>query len=139
LGVNHKTDILYTYADQTGGLYYEAPTSEDLQAIYQTISDVLKNQYIVTYTTPYFDGLEHNLHILATNGSVSGSDTSGFPSCSTCLGDLTQDSDVDGSDMIEFINAYQNSYLDADLNGDNIIDYRDIETFALDFGRLCNP
>ena len=139
LGDSIDATVLQAIADQTGGVYYEAPTSDELQAIYQAISDVLKNQYIVTYTTPYFDDIEHSLQILASIGPLSGSDTSGFPACSTCLGDLTQDSDVDGADLVEFINAYQNVHIDADLNGDNIIDSQDIDAFAHDFGRLCNP
>jgi len=51
-------------------------------------------------------------------------------------GDFYNDSDVDGSDMEEFIYHYVNaSNPDADLNGDNIIDARDLAMFAENFGK----
>ncbi|HTY39226.1 MAG TPA: VWA domain-containing protein [Bacteroidota bacterium] len=43
--------VLQQIATQTGGAYYAAPTSADLSRIYQSISQQLANQYLITYTT----------------------------------------------------------------------------------------
>ena len=38
-------------SQNTGGRYYNAPNSSDLQQIYQLIAQQLQNQYLITYTT----------------------------------------------------------------------------------------
>ncbi len=51
-------------------------------------------------------------------------------------GDFFNDSDVDVSDLEEFINFYvNNSYPEADLTGDGVIDFEDLMMFAENFGR----
>ncbi|HIJ81478.1 MAG TPA: VWA domain-containing protein [Desulfuromonadales bacterium] len=45
------TAALQKLATGTGGQYYYAPTSADLQAIYNRIANIINNQYIITYTT----------------------------------------------------------------------------------------
>ena len=52
IGLGSSPDAsLQSIATQTGGAYYAAPTSAQLSAIYQSISQQLANQYLITYTT----------------------------------------------------------------------------------------
>jgi VWFA-related protein len=43
-------------ARETGGQYFLAPASSDLQAVYLQISQILSNQYLIEYTTPSSGG-----------------------------------------------------------------------------------
>lgn len=45
-----------------------------------------------------------------------------------------KDCDIDGADLADFLNAYTNEYLEADLDGNNYINSDDIELFAGQFG-----
>ena len=81
MGTSINAAVLKTIAEQTGGLYYEAPASSDLQAIYQSISSLLKNQYIIRYNPAIRDGLEHTLQIVVDSEILSGSDKTTFISC----------------------------------------------------------
>ncbi|MBD3340095.1 MAG: VWA domain-containing protein [Candidatus Lokiarchaeota archaeon] len=61
-------------AQDTGGRYYEAPSSNDLQQIYQLISQQLQNQYKIVYTThnTAMDGSTRNVEItISYQGSTS--------------------------------------------------------------------
>ena len=57
--------ILQQIADSTGGQYYNAPNSGDLQQLYLAISQQLQNQYKITYTThnPNPDGTVRTVEI----------------------------------------------------------------------------
>lgn len=49
---NVDTLELQNIADETGGAYYESPSSDNLLGIYKQLSELLfKNQYILTYTS----------------------------------------------------------------------------------------
>jgi hypothetical protein len=74
-------------AYETGGVYYHAPTSADLLAIYQKISQIINNQYIVTYSTVQSDGLAHTVMIKATQNGVSGMDSKSFTACKSATKD----------------------------------------------------
>ena len=136
LGDSINASILQAIADQTGGVYYEAPDSNDLQAIYQAISDVLKNQYVVTFTPEIYDGQTHTLYIVVTNGALAGSDTLDFSSCGTCVSDFNADADVDGLDLAAFMDAYNEMRLDADLNADGVVNGGDMVVFSGEYGRI---
>ena len=43
--------ILQYLADESGGQYFQAPSSGELEAVYDRISAILSNQYIIEYTT----------------------------------------------------------------------------------------
>ena len=134
LGDSISAAVLQAIADQTGGVYYEAPTSDDLQAIYQAISDVLKNQYVVTFRPETYDGQPHTLHMFVSDQESAGSDTIEFLSCGTCVSDFNSDADVDGHDLAAFIDAYNEGSTEADLNGDGLINSEDIAIFASEMG-----
>ena len=56
-----------------------------------------------------------------------------------CQGDLDNDQDLDGWDLLDFSFYYANQNLEADLNGDNLVDVADLEVFAGDYGRNDCP
>jgi Ca-activated chloride channel family protein len=76
--VNRTT--LQQMADATGGLYYEASTSQNLATIYQQLSSVLyRNQYVLTFDQQ--PGAGAAMTIGATSGAVTGSRPSSIPPC----------------------------------------------------------
>jgi len=80
LGSSVNENVLKRIANETGGEYYRAPTSSELEEIYKKISEYLKNQYLVTYTThnPQRDGTWRNVYIEVTYLNAAGSDTAGY-------------------------------------------------------------
>ena len=75
--------ILTQMADDTGGQFYEATTTDNLRTIYQQLANVLfDDQYILTYNSLLGAGVDANLTIEATlAGVTSGNDTKGITSC----------------------------------------------------------
>lgn len=57
--------VLQQIADSTGGQYYNAPNSSDLQQLYLSIAQQLQNQYKITYNThnPNADGTTRTVEI----------------------------------------------------------------------------
>jgi VWFA-related protein len=106
LGKSVNAGTLRSIAEQTGGLYYETPDSSDLLSIYQSISIVLKNQYVVTFDSSYRDGLSHLLEIEVTDGGLFGSDQETLTVCLDSdndglideIEDVDQDGVVDGGE-----------------------------------------
>lgn len=80
LGSSIDENILRRIANETGGEYYRAPTSSDLEEIYRKISEYLRNQYLVTYTThnPSHDGRWRNVYMEVHYLNAVGSDTAGY-------------------------------------------------------------
>jgi|GEM_PF-742855 len=80
LGSSIDEIVLKKIASQTGGEYYRAPSSSDLEDIYKKISEYLRNQYLVSYTThnPNRDGKWRHVFIQASYLNAVGSDTSGY-------------------------------------------------------------
>jgi VWFA-related protein len=140
LGSSINAPVLQMIANDTGGLYYEAPTSDDLIAIYQAISEVLNNQYMVTFSPTTYNGQTHTLYIVVKDGALAGSDTLDFVSCNTCTSNFDTDSDVDGVDLVHFLTAYSQMNIEADLNADGAINDQDVAIFTGKFGQTdCNP
>ena len=90
--------VLEAIATQTGGAFYDAAGSANLQAILQAIGALVNSQYVITHTTTRTDGLPHTLEVCVslpgcTTLTAQGSFTCGQGgSCPT----LTV-SQVDGS------------------------------------------
>ena len=74
------TTMLQSMATQTGGTYYYAPTAADLQAVYQAISHVLNNQYMLSFAGAQ-DGLTHSIEVRVSSGADSGSQTRTYTAC----------------------------------------------------------
>jgi len=121
LGKSVHTAKLQLIAEQTGGLYFEAPDSSDLASIYQSIAIVLRNQYVITFDSSYRDGLSHAMTIMAVDGGLYGSDEEMIFVC--------QDSDFDGlSDAEEDANGNgiwdpgETNFEDDDTDDDGLKD-----------------
>ncbi|MEF8865162.1 MAG: VWA domain-containing protein [Salinibacter sp.] len=76
LGGSVNTDDLQDIADQTGGRFFQAPNSSDLETIYQEISQQLSSRYEVTHLTSniLLDGTERTIELTASTGG-GASDT----------------------------------------------------------------
>jgi VWFA-related protein len=89
LGTSVDEDVLRAMAVKTGGVYYFAPQSQDLMAIYAAIAGTLKNQYVVTYETASCepdnpDGSEHDLEITVSVGTAYGQGAKRFTCPTSC-------------------------------------------------------
>ena len=72
---------LQSLADETGGQYFEAPTSSDLEAIYLKIAEILSNQYVIVYQSPSFGGSTITIDAAIDNNGMQGEDTKSVDSC----------------------------------------------------------
>jgi VWFA-related protein len=102
IGLDDKIDAndLRIIAEQTGGVYYESPTPDDLAAIYQALSIILKNQYQVTFETTVcdpnnLDNIEHDLEIVVNSDNFYGKDSEIFICPPECNLDINSDDDID--------------------------------------------
>jgi len=141
LGSSINASVLQRIAEETGGLYFVAPTSSELAEIYDTIAGILKNQYILTFKTRNWDSLEHSLQIIASRNALAGSDTVTFMSCEPppCTADYDVDGDMDGLDLADFADGYSVGDPSADLNVDTYIDSLDVGVIGEELGRTDCP
>lgn len=80
IGGSISSDTLKAMANDTGGLYYEANTSQNLATIYQQLSSILyRNQYILTFDQQ--PGAGSGVTIEASSGALTGSSSSSIPIC----------------------------------------------------------
>ena len=68
-------------ADQTGGQYFLAPTSNELQSIYQSIAEILTNQFTIEYESPSAGGDLINLEIEIDQNGMKGEDSKSITGC----------------------------------------------------------
>lgn len=78
---NADEDVLQTMATSTGGQYFYAPDSEQLEQVYRSISATLQNQYRLEFTDPGFDNTEHELVMTIQRGGVNGEVTRVYTGC----------------------------------------------------------
>jgi VWFA-related protein len=52
IGTNTAAGLLENIATETGGIFFDSPDTDRLQTIYTQLSKILKNQYVLTYTSP---------------------------------------------------------------------------------------
>ena len=92
---DHAT--LQQIATQTGGRYYYAPTSSELQQIYTLISGQLSSQCEITWTTPFTDCTAvptRNVEISVSHGGMTCSDNGAYScGCPDADGDGVCDAD----------------------------------------------
>jgi len=78
---NSYAFTLQSLADETGGQYFAAPTSSDLEAIYLKIAEILSNQYVIVYQSPSFGGSTITIDAAIDNNGMQGEDTKSVDSC----------------------------------------------------------
>lgn len=72
-----NADTLKIIADSTGGMFFRAAESTQLDSIYQSISRVLSSDYVLTYESrnPAMDGTRRTLLVAAQSASGTAADT----------------------------------------------------------------
>jgi Ca-activated chloride channel family protein len=79
---NINEDILEQMADDTGGQYFNAPTSDNLSNIYKQLSDILfEDQYIIKYISALVVCETADLTIQAEYQTIIGDDTQEITPC----------------------------------------------------------
>lgn len=84
IGADINVDNLTKLAEETGGLFYQAPNSNDLAEIYEELAEALiKNQFVFTYSSALTGGVPEpaTLTVEAEYKGLTDSDTKGFTSC----------------------------------------------------------
>ena len=82
LGENIDDAVLQQMAEDTGGQYFKAPTAERLRTIYQQLTEILQNQYIITYSPGNQNGATVDLTVEVTlPGTTGDSDSKEFTAC----------------------------------------------------------
>ncbi len=89
LGSSVDEDVLRAIAVKTGGVYYYAPQSDDLTAIYEAIAGTLKNQYVLTYRTAACESdtrgeREHELEVTVDADAAYGQGAKRFTCPTSC-------------------------------------------------------
>ena len=74
--------ILNALPNGTGGTFYPAPTDADVGAAYAEISQLLNNEYVITYTSSITDCATHTLEVRVTGQAAPAAD---FTRCATTL------------------------------------------------------
>ncbi len=126
-GVNER--VLRRMADVTGGRYYEAPGADDLQELYESISERLENLYEVSYITynKSHDGSKRFVTVQATSSGDTGYGTLSYTAPGTegaisgvILNDKTHEPIKSASVLIEHETAYSvitDASVSTDENG----------------------
>ncbi|MDO9309489.1 MAG: VWA domain-containing protein, partial [Deltaproteobacteria bacterium] len=81
LGTGVKPDILNAISGGTGGYYYYSANSSELASIYQSISSLISNQYIITYRSELIDRQLHTVTVESTHAGFVGNNSRTFLSC----------------------------------------------------------
>jgi len=68
-------------AIETGGQYFLAPASSDLEAIYLQIAQVLSDQYLIEYTTSSFGGNTVSVDVEVDYNGLQGADSRDATGC----------------------------------------------------------
>jgi VWFA-related protein len=78
-----NVNVLNQIASETGGQFFDSPDTDRLLTIYSQLSNILKNQYIVTYTAAGTGNTVVRLqHATAAGGTISSdSNALPYPSC----------------------------------------------------------
>lgn len=72
---------LQELADETGGQYFSAPVSSDLQEIYRQITDILTNRYVIDYESSSSGGNDITVDVNIDQNGDQGEDTRDAKGC----------------------------------------------------------
>jgi VWFA-related protein len=82
LGVDIDTEDLGRLASETGGIFYQSISVDDIPGIYDQLAEALIiNQFIFTYTSTLTGAVPADLTIGVVNNGLTDSDTRAFTSC----------------------------------------------------------
>jgi VWFA-related protein len=82
IGLNQaETDLLRQLADESSGQYFYAPTSDDLNTIYNTLAQVFKNQYVISYESALADENPYLMEIQVDSQTYTATDSREFQAC----------------------------------------------------------
>jgi len=99
LGSEIDEQVLQLIAKETDGQYYRAPSPDELQQLYDSISERLQNLYEVSYTThnPERDGTYRSVTVRVTKDNASGQDTTNYtaPALSAAISGIVTDKETD--------------------------------------------
>lgn len=73
--------VMQQLADETGGQFFLAPTSSDLESIYLQISEVLANQYVIEYNSSSSGGGTIILDVEVDFNDLQGEDSREVAGC----------------------------------------------------------
>lgn len=99
LGSEINEDVLRLIAKETEAEYYRAPIPAELQKLYESISERLKNLYEVSYTThnPERDGTIRSVTVQVSHNQASGQDSVEYtaPTLSGAISGVVLDSETE--------------------------------------------
>jgi VWFA-related protein len=82
LGTNLVEDPLKSIAEESGGVYFNAPTIDDLSGIYNDVAvSLIINQYVFRYNSSLAQSTLTDLMVEATYNSLTDSDSLSFTLC----------------------------------------------------------
>jgi VWFA-related protein len=82
LGIDIDTDALSLLADETGGIFYQPITPDDLKDIYQQLANALiVNQFVFTYPSNLTGSVPIDLTIQVDENGLTDTATKTFTSC----------------------------------------------------------
>ena len=125
-GVNYENDEVINTTESTIRIANEFANS-------YAVAD---GAYVYTATSDFSNEPDPNglrINMGAYGGTTMATTTT------VCRGDFDSDSDVDGSDLAVFAEAFGSSDEVADLDGDGFVDESDLAAFAAEFGHTACP
>ena len=105
IGLGLDPQNLKNMATNTGGKYYNAPSAQDMEGIYNSISQSVRSQYTIGYTThnPNFDGTTRTVTVTYDGTGGTGQyvvNSKPVVVIGPSTRDLSKQSQADGLDLI---------------------------------------
>jgi VWFA-related protein len=74
LGIDASAAQMRYLAEQTGGIFLQAPSPRDLQSLYVLLAQQLRQEYRITLRSPHPepDGTKRNLHVALVSQGITG-------------------------------------------------------------------
>jgi Mg-chelatase subunit ChlD len=75
------TDVMTTLANETGGQYFPAPNSAQLDSIYTAIRNIIAGEYTITYISSAAPGGSVLLNVFVNSNGLQGEVSRTVPGC----------------------------------------------------------